>query len=222
MKSGDRPRAICASATLVAGVWGVASLGAAEVTSQSCARWEGNYRSLVLQAGIALLVVGFAIAWIAPWLMRATGRLWRWALGVTGRSLWPGFWLGLLALVLWLVFIFPGPWRTQLTAFQIQSEYFPAPTSTPARPATSTATASTATLRPLDCTNVNFTKRGLLWGLGAGETLAAQPFLTLAFLLCAAAAGATLARVSYAIVGRLHAPWARARRAAREGRGVVR
>jgi hypothetical protein len=220
LSSGDRRTAGRTLAALLAGVSAAVPLGAAEVTSQSCARWEGNYRSLVLQAGITLLVIGFLIAWIAPWLMRATGRLWRWALGVTGRSLWPGFWLGFLALVLWLVFIFPGPWRTQLGAFQIQNEYFPAPTSTPARSAATTTAATT--LRPADCTNVNFTKRGLIWGLGAGETLAAQPFLTLAFLLCAAAVGGLLARMSYAVVGRLHAPWARARRAAREGRGVVR
>ncbi len=110
------------AATLAA----AAPVCAAEVSSQSCARWEGNYRALVLEVGAFLIVAAFLVAWIAPWIMRATGRLWRWALGVTGRSLWPGMVLALLATILWLLVIFPGPWRGELAAFQIQSEYFPA------------------------------------------------------------------------------------------------
>ncbi len=216
---------------------------AAEITSQACARWEGNYRDLTLQAAALLALLVLASAWLAPWVMAATGRMWRWALGLAGRALWPALLLALLTGTAWLLFVLPGPLRGELAVLQIQPEYFPAPlppeasrtrpTSSSAGSTSAVATTSTTTTapttttslpvrRPADCTTVNFAKHGLLFGLGAGETLSAQPFLILFFLLGACAVGALAARLSYWIVGRVRAPLARARRAAREGRGLLR
>src|SRR5512145_3057208 len=50
---------------------------AAEPTSQACARWEDNYRDLVLQTSALLAISAFALAWLLPVLMSATGKAWR-------------------------------------------------------------------------------------------------------------------------------------------------
>jgi hypothetical protein len=198
----------------------VAPLHAAEPTSQACARWEDNYRDLVLQVSVAFAATAFALAWLTPLVMASTGRIWRWALGLTGRSLWPGFVLALCAGVGFLLYVLPGPLRGQLSALQIQAEYFPAapPDASKARASNSASSPASGTARSTDCTTVNFSKRGLLFRMGTGETLAAQPFLVLSILLGSVAAGALGARTTYWLVGRFRGPLARGRRAAREGR----
>ena len=204
--------------SLIGAIKAAAPASAAQATSASCARWEAGYRDLILGVALALVLSCWLLPWLVPTFMGVLGRLWRWALGLWSRCLTPAFVLGVLCTVLFLLWVLPGPFRSQLSNVGLAPEYF-APAAVTDSKKGGVATAAPAAKV---CAEVNFTKPGLVFAFGAGRSLAVQPFKVMAFLWGAALGGALLARLTYWLAGRWSAPAAGARTTARDGRDVLR
>jgi hypothetical protein len=212
-----RRRLLWFTGSLIGAIKAAAPAFAAQATSPNCARWEAGYRELILGVALALGLSCWLLPWLVPPFMGVIGRLWRWALGLWSRCLTPALVVSVLCTVLFLLWVLPGPFRSQLSSVGLAPEYF--------APAAVTVTKNDLASAPPAvrvCSEVNFAKPGLVFGLGAGKGLAVQPFKVMAFLWGAALAGALLARLTYWLAGRWSAPAAGARRAAAASREMLR